>query len=82
MVPDVFDKLFVGLLFLAIGVVYTVYPPWFDRFVRWVKSVDIDKEPDEFELSDGAVALIRYGGFILACIGGVVTLVQVGRLLS
>ena len=81
MVPDVFDKLFVGLLFLAIGVVYMAYPPWLDRFVRWVKSFDIDKEPDEFELSDGQVALIRYGGFILACIGGVVTLAQAGRLL-
>ena len=82
MVPDVFDKLFVGLLFLAIGVVYMAYPPWFDRFVRWVKSFDIDKEPDEYELSDGAVALIRYVGIIFACIGGVITLVQAGRLLS
>ena len=82
MVPDVFDKLFVGLLFLAIGVVYMAYPPWLDRFVRWAKSDEIDKEPDEFELSDGQVALIRYGGFILACIGGVVTLGQAGRLLS
>ena len=82
MAQDVFGKLFIGLLFLAIGVVYVAYPPWLDRFVRWVKSADIDKEPDEFELSDGQVALIRYGGFILACIGGVVTLGQAGRLLS
>ena len=82
MVPDVYDKLFVGLLFLAIGVVNMAYPPWLDRFVRWLKAVEIDKEPDEFELSDGQVALIRYVGFILACIGGVVTLVQAGRLLS
>ena len=82
MVPDVFDKLFVGLLFLAIGVVNMAYPPWFDRFVRWVKSDEIDKEPDEFELSDGQVALIRYVGIIFTCIGGVVTLTQAGRLLS
>ena len=82
MVPDVFDKLFVGLLFLAIGVVYMAYPPWLDRFARGLKSVEIDKKPDEFELSDGQVALIRYVGIIFACIGGVVTLTQAGRLLS
>ena len=82
MAPNVFDKLFIGLLFLTIGVVYMAYPAWLDRFVRVLKSAEIDKEPDEFELSDGQVALIRYGGFILACIGGVITLAQAGRLLT